>query len=457
MTLKHKIALTFSFITTGILVLILGYVYLHSLNFERKEFQAKLHERADILIKTNLHHDEIGAEQLQRLRLEHLRSMKGEREFMMNLNDLAKGLELPDFLDSTFVQKVVHKGEAYCVDDREMATYGVKVHDDEGVFLVVVAAENEVVQKNLMDLRFTMIGLAIIYMLLVYSIGLSYASYALAPLQSMATKMKHIDTNTLNERLVEPIEQDEIWEVAHAFNRLMDRIDTAKKVQQNFISNASHELKNPLTAIMGEIDVTLQRERSSEDYRAAMLVIDQEANRLNRLTLRLLHLAETSYMDKAPLMQHVQLDEVVFSLIEDYRITHPSRSIVFDAVDMPEDAEHFTVNGNEQMLRIAISNLLDNALKFSSDVVTVSVRAQDDRPLVSVSDKGIGIPAEDIESLFIPFFRSDNARIVPGFGIGLPLVKRITDMHDADLQISSMYGEGTTFTILFLSGKPMAF
>lgn len=453
MTLRHKIALTFSLITTGILVVILGYVYVHSLNFERKEFQGKLRERVNIAIQTNLKDDELSREELNKVRSQHLRSMKGEREFVVNVRDLLLGVELPEFLDQAFVDKVMHDGEAFCVKDRELTTLGVKEHDKEGIFLVFVAAENEVVQKNLTDLRFTLIGLAIIYMLLVYSIGLWYASYALAPLQNMAQRIKRIDSHTLSERLEEPKEQDEIWEVAHAFNRMMDRIDTAKKVQQNFISNASHELKNPLTAIMGEIDVTLSRERNNDDYKVAMKVIEQEADRLNRLTLRLLHLAETSYTDNTPMMQQVRMDELVADTLQDYRITHPKRDFAMTMENTAESADSFIVKGNEQLLRIALSNLLDNALKFSSDTVAVNMSTLKSSVIIAITDSGIGIPTEDLENLFIPFFRSENARIVPGFGIGLPLVKRILDMHDGDLRIASVAGQGAAFSMVLHSAS----
>lgn len=445
MTLRHKIALTFSLVTSGILLLIVGYIYMHSLNYERREFHAKLKERADISIQTHLKADELNREVLGQLRSEHLRSMKGEQEFIVNVEDLMRGMELPAFLDSAFVDRVMSHGEAYHVSDEEVATLGVKEHDNEGIFLIFIAAENEVVQKNLADLRNTLVALVLIYMLLVYSIGLWYASYPLRPLKRMADRMRQIDTYTLSERLEEPGEKDEIWDVAHSFNRMMDRIDTAQKVQQNFISNASHELKNPLTAIIGEIDVTLQRERSNEEYKEAMRVIEHEADRLNRLTLRLLHLAETSYTDNRPLMADVNLAELISGLMEDYRITHPERKFV---VTIEAEAESLSVKGNAQLLRIAISNLLDNAIKFSSGAVEVRSGRGENGISVAVSDTGIGIPEQDVESLFIPFFRSDNARLVPGFGIGLPLVKRIMDMHGADLRVASSEA-ATTFVMVF--------
>jgi signal transduction histidine kinase len=447
MTLRHRIALAFSLITTGILLVIFGYIYLHSLNYERKEFHSKLLERVDIAVRTHLKADELSREVLNKLRDEHLRSLKGEREFVMRAEDCANGIPLPDFLDREFVNRVLENGEAYRHDHNELATVGVLEHDNEGDFLVFVAAENEVILKNLADLRNTLIALAIIYMVLVYSIGLWYASYALNPFRTMADHIAKAEMGDRSVRLQEPEQQDEIWELAHAYNRLMDRIDTAQKVQQNFISNASHELKNPLTAILGEIDVTLQRERSNEDYKQAMMVIDQESQRLNKLTLRLLHLAETSYPSDGPLMAIVNLAKLVEDTVQDYGLSHADRTIVLEAEG--ELMSAVNINGNVQLLRIALSNLLDNALKFSSDEVLVSLEAADGKILLSVTDKGIGIPLKDIENLSIPFFRSENARVVPGFGIGLPLVRRIMDMHGGTLSVTSDSESGTRFELGF--------
>lgn len=443
MTLRHRIALTFSLITTGILLVIMGYVYLHSLNYERKEFHNKLLERVDIAVRTHLKADELSSELLSQARSEHLRSLEGEREFVMRAEDCATGMPLPDFVDREFVNRVLEHGEAYRHDRNELATVGVLERDNQGDFLVFVAAENEVILKNLADLRNTLIALAIIYMVLVYSIGLWYASYALNPFSRMADHIAKAETGNLSERLEEPDQKDEIWELAHAYNRLMDRIDTAQKVQQNFISNASHELKNPLTAILGEIDVTLQRERSNEEYREAMRVIDHESQRLNKLTLRLLHLAETSYSTDGPLMAEVDMIGLVADVTADYRLSYPERVI---GVVLPEGTPA-VVNGNEQLLRIALSNLIDNALKFSSDEVNISLAVVGGKVVLTVADRGIGIPKADIKHLQIPFFRSENARVVPGFGIGLPLVKRIMDMHDGSLAVTSDKDKGTVFEL----------
>lgn len=447
MTLRHRIALTYSLVTTGILLVILGYVYVHSLNYERHEFHQKLRDRAEIAVRTHLKSDELSREVLNEVRTEHLRSMKGEREFVMRVEDCNNGALLPDFLDRQFVNRVLETGEEYRHDDNELATIGILERDNEGDFLVFVAAENEVILKNLTDLRNTLIALAIIYMVVVYSIGLWYASYALDPFRKMADHMSKADSGNLIGRLEEPREQDEIWELAHSYNLLMDRIDMAQKVQQNFISNASHELKNPLTAILGEIDVTLQRDRSNEEYREAMRVIDHEAQRLNHLTMRLLHLAEASYAHQGPAMTGTDLRKLVASLMEDYRLSHPNR--LFDVDFEMDDARIPIVKGNAELLQIAISNLVDNALKFSSDKVSVTVSCKDKRVEVCVTDRGIGIPEADIGKLSIPFFRSENARVVPGFGIGLPLVKRIVDMHGGTLTATSDKETGTSFLLGF--------
>lgn len=445
LTLRHKIALTFSLVTAGIFLLLIAYIYIHSLQFERNAFSNKLHERAQIAVQTHLKEDELAREIYSRVRDEHLRSLRGEREFLLDLSKYEDTSVLPDFVTHDFVSNVLAAGEHYEIDENELCVLGVHVLDNQGEFIIFLAAENEVVRSNLRDLRNTLIGLMLIYMMLVYAIGLAYAKYALRPLKAMAERMERIDSFTLNERLPEPVPNDEIRQLSTTFNHLMDRIDMAMKVQQNFISNASHELKNPLTAILGEIDVTLRRDRSAAEYKETMKVVEHEANRLNHLTLRLLHLAETAYTDNTPAMRPTDLVAVLHDIVVDYSITHPTRQVL---MDLPTGGGAITVKGNDHLLNIAISNLTDNALKFSSGAVHVRMNHLQGKVKVTVSDSGIGIPEEDIDNLFIPFFRSENARIVPGFGIGLPLVKRIIDMHEAQLMVVSGSGR-TAFTIVF--------
>src|SRR5690606_38238439 len=202
-----------------------------------------------------------------------------------------------------------------------------------------LGAKNSFIQSNLRDLRNTLTGLFIIYVLVVYAIGRSYANAALKPLRKIIKKIDKIDRHSLEERIEEPKTNDELWQLVSTFNNLLNRIDTSLKIQQNFISNASHELKNPLSAIIGEVDVTLAKARNNEEYRNALKVIEFEANRLNNLTRRLLQLAETTLSSSKAELTRFRIDELIYEILSDYQKVQPGRKIQFHISAAIEDPE----------------------------------------------------------------------------------------------------------------------
>jgi len=218
-----------------------------------------------------------------------------------------------------------------------------------------------------------------------------------------------------------------------------------------FLSNVSHELKNPLHAIRTQLDVTLSRERDSTAYRSALQSVLDDVDAMTEVEEKLHQLARI-YNDPAAIpFSKTRLDELLWQTKEQLQKRRPSFKIVLDFGEMPENEELLNVRANEALLRTALLNLMDNACKYSPDHrAQVRVRFQPDGTHeVEIADNGPGIPAEELPLIFEPFFRSPRHLKEKGTGIGLSLVQSILNLHQIALSVESPTQGGTVFKMVF--------
>lgn len=215
--------------------------------------------------------------------------------------------------------------------------------------------------------------------------------------------------------------------------RMVDRIDTAYQSEKAFISNASHELNNPLTAIQGECEISLLKERTPAEYQAALRRIASETKRIIQLMKNLLFL---SHGDK----------EILLNARETIYLADFLMQLVGNRIKFTTDNFAFNLKANPHLLKMAISNILNNACKYSGDA-PVEMRLYGS--LLEITDTGIGIPSEEITHIYQPFYRASNTREYAGRGIGLSLSMRILSTYGATVNIASQEGKGTTVRIEF--------
>jgi len=228
---------------------------------------------------------------------------------------------------------------------------------------------------------------------------------------------------------------------------MLSDLEIAFRNQEDFVSNASHELRTPLTVMIGESDYILSNERNKEDYLTHLSGINTDLKKLNSLLTNLLELAQIN-RNKIIDFSKVRIDEIIFNAVYQVKTKFPGRRIV-PKILYPESEDNLLINGNEGLLTIAFQNLLDNACKFSNDDIIVEFEITDKAINVIISDKGIGIPADEMETIFRPFSRASNVKFIGGFGIGLSLVSKILELHKAVMEIKSEVNEGTSIEIIF--------
>jgi signal transduction histidine kinase len=313
-----------------------------------------------------------------------------------------------------------------------------KIISDEGikVALLVLAADKDGDDKLQFLKRSLFIEGTIAIFLLVLVMRFEIRRL-LMPLENKIQRASKISGDRLNLRLQVNNPEDEIGKVALAFNQMLDRLETAFEAQKQFVRNASHEIKNPLTAIKGEIEVLLQKERSPKEYKASLSIISSEANKLEILTNQLLDLEKANAMDEIRNPKIFSLEQTILEVAEKFS----PQLVKLSLTDMENSC---SMEGNSKLLQMAISNLVENGLKYSNNhQVEIRLQSIQHQGIVTIIDHGVGIPASDLKKIFQPLYRASNARFIQGHGIGLSLAKRIVELHGGTIDLESKEQKGT--------------
>jgi signal transduction histidine kinase len=257
-----------------------------------------------------------------------------------------------------------------------------------------------------------------------------------------------ISTDNIHLRLDDNHNSVEINRLATTFNNLLNRIEIAIETNKNFISNASHEFGTPLTAIIGEADVALLKDRTIVEYQETLQKILKQSERLNKISQSLLFLAQIGYKENKLNFTIIRTDELIMQANEIMNQLIPKNNIKIDFDLLPENPKKLKVLGNKELLILAMTNILTNACKYSSNKpVIVSLASTNNQIVIIVKDQGIGIPESELPFIFDPFYRASNTAAYDGYGIGLPLTQNIIKIHKGELIISSVLHIGVTIQV----------
>lgn len=239
--------------------------------------------------------------------------------------------------------------------------------------------------------------------------------------------------------------QQEFLSLASSFNSMAAQVEQTVSTLREFVADAAHELHTPLTALQANIELARNEKNASARTRYLTRAHEQ-SQRLEGLVQSLLDLSRIEAAESKSTFEPVDLIQLVREAGEQFasRAEQADRSFT---MNVPEAAVH--VIGNDTQLRQVVINLLENALKFTPDDgwISLDVERSSDRVTLTVSDSGIGIPAEDLPHLFERFHRGRNASEYPGNGLGLAIVKAIVSAHKGDVSVQSTPAQGTTISV----------
>ncbi|MBO0726294.1 MAG: heavy metal sensor histidine kinase, partial [Blastocatellia bacterium] len=319
--------------------------------------------------------------------------------------------------------------------------------DEIAEFVIVVAESRRELIDRMRALREIFLLCLPVMLLMAGFAGYLLARKSLAPIAEMTAQAERISAESLHERLPVKNKNDELGKLARVFNDLLARIESSFDGMRQFTADASHELRTPLAIIRGEADVALSQDREPGEYRETLEIIQDEARLLSGIVDDMLSLARADAGQRRLKLEEFYLNDLVEECVHSARALALNKSLSLNF----ESSDETAVRGDEDLLRQMVVNLLDNAIKYTPDGGSVSVKLWRENGLVRlrVTDNGIGIPAEAAARVFERFYRVDKARsrAEGGSGLGLPIVKWIAEAHQGSVNLESAPDRGSSFTV----------
>lgn len=444
MKIQFKVTLIFLSAFLVITGIFYTFISLSLSTYSYKDYYRLLEIRAKTLAKSEL--DKEGGQKYGEIRKEFFSALPNEHDFIyqINGNSSSESVAKEIGVSKEIVQKLIDKGRIE-YNNGSHFYFGLTYPFVKPTHMIVVKAGNYFEYHHNVYLYRATLYTVIFGLIFAFLISIFLSKYIFGRLHKITTQVKSISSENLHLRLSTKNNHDELDELSDTFNDMLNRIETSFETQNNFISNASHELRTPLTAIIGEADVATSKPRSAEEYIETLKVILEQAERLDQKTKALLFLAQTGFNGKTLPFSRIRIDQLLWDVKETVEKINPASKIEIDISLMPDDPKKLKVLGNEQLLHLALSNIVSNACKYSNfDLVEISIGVSNDYVIIVVRDKGIGIPEKEMAYIYDPFFRASNTKKFEGYGIGLPLTRNILRIHQGEINVISQENRGTT-------------
>lgn len=455
LSFKNRIAFNY-ILTTGLLIFVVFLViysivkftvYSHINNDIKSEAEKHLTE---IEIKGNhigLIHDEEWMEREHNtvavnpvfVQFFDLNGLIAEKSPNLKIHTLAFNSKIPDY--ELFDTELVHKS----IRQIQIPIFqnGVK----KGYLSVAMSLEDaKMVLHNLS--KILMIAYPLI-LLILFIIARLIAGRSIKPISSIIETSNIITKDNLKSRIPLPQNRDELYTLSKTINNLLDRIENAVEREKQFTSDASHELRTPLTVLKGTLEVLIRKPRTQSEYEDKIVYSIKEVNRLNNLVDQLLLLARFENQKQSLKIEKVYLNALILDSLILY-----SGKINAKKINVHHSfSKDYIIESDNYLVSIIISNIISNAIKYSNKEgeITIKLTKKEGQTICSISDKGIGIKADDLDKIYHPFYRSNatNHPEIKGNGLGLSIVKRIADLLQIKFEISSNLQKGTTVTLKF--------
>jgi signal transduction histidine kinase len=433
-----------------ILLLFSVAIYTVSANYRQEEFYDRLKSKARTTCRLLVKVNGIDKNLLKVIDQNTLTEMLDEKVLIFNSkNELIYSSvddKLITYHASLLTEVREKKHIEYIEGDSEII--GLLYEEGEEPLVVLASAYDKFGKSKLKNLLQTLawgltggIGLTIL-------LGIYFAGNSLRPISRINEQVSLITAQNLDQQLDEGNRKDEIAQLAINFNTVLNRLHKAFEQQKSFVSHASHELRTPLAALKSEVQLGQRFTKNDPLLTEVFDNLFSDTERLISITNNLLFLARSVENMGTVKTSTVRIEDISFLAKEELLAAHPNYTIVIDYDNIPENENDTVIQGNEELLKRVLLNLMDNACKYSDDnTVKLFIATDSTFCIVKVTDQGIGISPKDLPFIFDPFYRSTPTSNVPGFGIGLSICQRIVDLHHGSLTVTSVPGTGSTFTL----------
>ncbi|WP_395768861.1 ATP-binding protein [Aquirufa sp.] len=450
MQIRSRLTYQFTYLVSAILFVSYLIIYLFTQENYKDKFYSRLRQKANTAAELLVNVKQVDSKLLRIvdranrdiLYRENIMAYDTCHERIYRSND-----SINFHIDVNRVKEVLKRKEVrFEVEDLEIL--GTVFVTPEGRIVVFAGAVDQYSAENAKDLKNILIALFLLFVFIVVISGWFFAGRAVNPISEVIKQVDLLSPKRLDQRLESADSEDEIGKMVATINRLLERIESAFRFQKTFIANVSHELKNPLTKISSQLEVSLLNERNSADYKQTIASVLEDTQDLAAITESLLELNKISVTDYQAGFHIIRLDEVIWEARSLAQKLNATYKVLFDTQFMPEDEELLMLKGDEKLMLTAIKNLMENACKFSpNNQAQIQLAISNNQIEIEVKNEGKGIPENDLPFIFQPFFRGENTANSKGYGIGLSLVERIIHLHNGQISVSSELNGWTTFKV----------
>lgn len=447
MQIRSKLSLSFIVITLFLLAFSFLFIYVSFRNHLYTDFYRNLQSKAlmtvSMVVKSN-----------PELNFVHT---EDEIDFPAKENIIIYNLSFEKLfafhdepqVSNTLLTNIAEKGELkFSIGSFE--AIGLRYTTNVGQEVIVIA-KGQFMSEELFRLHNIMIITFLLCLVIVAISGYYFAGQAMLPIVKTMNELDEILPTDLSKRINTGKNNDEISRLAISFNKLLDRLEEIFNIQKGFLSNISHELRNPLASIISNIDVTLHKERPIHEYKQCLTSVMHDATELEHTSTHLMQLARLSAGSDKILFVPLRLDEIIWQAKAHVKKTNVGYTFKLDASEFPLDSSVFEITANEALLKTAFINLMENACKFSPDhrAYIKFTSSPDSEAVVEIRDTAPIINKTEVENIFKPFYRSTQTSKINGTGIGLSLVASIIKIHNAKLTVTEHPSGGNIFSIFF--------
>ena len=273
------------------------------------------------------------------------------------------------------------------------------------------------------------------------------SGHALKPLCDFSKKIEEVQAQNLSDSRIEENKFSELNQLSVSYNKMLERLSEAFKLQRQFTANAAHELRTPLAVMQLQIDLYNSSKHPNNDTSAQQTIsmITEQTERLSKMVRTLLDMSELQTIARD---EEIAIAALVEEVLADLEPLAQEKGI-----NLIEKCDNVLLMGSDILIYRLVYNLVENAIKynFSGGTVTVTATQQNSQLHLTVEDTGNGIPEELKERIFEPFFRLDKSRSreLGGVGLGLALVREIVRVHNGSILVKNNANSGTTFEVIF--------
>ena len=324
--------------------------------------------------------------------------------------------------------------------------YGIFYNDNQGDFVVFVKTKSEVFKSQTNRLLVIMIVVLFGGLFLIFLLSRLLSNIAYRPITNVINQVNSMELSSLDDPILSSNTNDEVQELIATFNNLLSRLSDTFAIQKNFINYVSHEFKTPLASISGNLEVFAQKDRTPEEYQKVTSEALENVYHIEEILNNLMMLSGLKTIHQEN--ETFRIDETVWDINDQIFETHEKQEIGID-LDVKNE-ELLSVKGNEVQIRLALYNLIENAVKYSEgNPIKISLSEVNNQLEIIIEDYGKGILKEDLNYIQQTFYRGKNVGNIKGSGIGLSLATIIFKQNNIQFTIHSEENSGTRITLLF--------